>query len=274
MASGSTSTSKQTFEVEQKFIISDPTVIENQLKELGMRLSKKKVMVDWYFDTEPPTLSLRDVWLRYRSQEGENQRQWELKKGGSDVNMAGNGTTVYQEIEGNDAVHECLKILSSFTNEKPDATAASSSSAAAAATGFDGYSIPIFPDCEGKLYYLQQQLVPFSRIETQRSSWVNDDDDDDESSSSLTVDLDVSNFGYAVGEVEYVVAQKEDIPQAQQTIANFLKRLPLPKFDDDASQQQQKRPLSKLEHYLLQYRPDHFQLLHPGRDISKLLKDR
>lgn len=261
-------TTAAAYEVEQKFVISDDAApsIDNQLEKLGMKLSKKKVMVDWYFDTEPPILSLRDVWLRYRSN-NQGEGQWELKRGDDGDNTPGGGTTVYQEIEGDEAVKVCLKILSSMNdNDKSDKMPSSKSLSTTATTAseFDGYIIPDFPIVEEKYHCYLQRLVPFSRIETQRSSWV--DSNEESSSSSLAVDLDVSNFGYSVGEVEYLVKEKEDVQSAKEKINQFLIKL-LPDFDPTS---QERSPLSKLEHYLLKFRPDHLQLLNPGEDISKL----
>ena len=64
-------------EVEQKFAIADQVAIREKLQQMGMKPIKERQIIDWYFDLDPPVLSPRDLWLRYREVKGQ-QGQWEL----------------------------------------------------------------------------------------------------------------------------------------------------------------------------------------------------
>ena len=118
----------------------------------------------------------------------------------------------------------------------------------------DGYVIPHLP---GNEHY---GLIPFARIKTTRSSWskkVNSDN----SSNRLNVDIDCTDFGYMVGEVEIVVEREKDIIPAKETVA---KTIELISGDDEPT-----KILGKLEFYLIQNRKSHFDACVRGRSMRE-----
>jgi hypothetical protein len=228
MSSSSIPKLKQ-LEVEQKFPFSDQSDLEERLRREGFAPLKELTMVDWYFDRfvdddndavnnnsylELP-LVRRDHWLRYRETIIENGNgnggQWQLKRGGN----KGGGATVYEEIEGIQAVDIAHSVLKE--QQSPPL-----SSRTVTTLTFDGHPIPVLPipDCD---------VVPLARIVTHRAKWkqeeqhqppptkgnANVDDNKDFGSKqqkhhppsfpNLVVDLDTTPDGYAVGEVEAVV---------------------------------------------------------------------
>jgi hypothetical protein len=92
-------------------------------------------------------------------------------------------------------------------------------------------------------------LEPFCRLETNRTTWKYPHGD----STSLTVDLDRSNYGYMVGEVELVVDTKECVDEAQSRIDEFIRKL-IPEETADSPP-----AIGKLEHYLMFHRPEHYR---------------
>lgn len=217
-------------EVERKFVLSDmesTASIESKLVDLGMAKKEETFMVDWYFDLQVPTLTPLDNWLRYREVSG-NGASWQLKKG----QRHEGGVTVYEEVEGDEAVQQALSAIHWQTE----------TSSITPIAEYEGRQVPELPDptCG---------LLPFCRIETRRASWryLNGD------SSSIAVDLDVTNFGYMVGEVEIVVETKEEVQEARQKIEEFLRlHVPAPAANAETA-------VGKLEHYLMAHRPEFYQ---------------
>jgi hypothetical protein len=79
----------------------------------------------------------------------------------------------------------------------------------------------------------------------------------------LTVDLDRTDFGYRVGEVEIVVSDRQDVDAAWQDIATFLKEL-IP-TSNDVDQE----PLGKLELYLMKHRLDFYRACVQGGSMME-----
>jgi thiamine-triphosphatase len=270
--------SKQQFEIEQKFQIlssdRDNQAMEARLRQLNFKNKGTIRFVDWYFDSEDIALSTRDCWLRFR--EAENERHegvWQLKKGTSGGKIsASSSTTVYIEIEGKQAISTALAEL---TQGVP----LSSYVAEPMVVGSIGdYIIPELPDDGAK-----ELLAPFCRIVTTRSSWAfmgetNDDAipsnnnkadvgmDLNPSLVGLTVDLDCTDTGFAVGEVEAVVESESDIPQAKLRIQTLVDKLKTTRGSLEEAENPSNNggigdgpAIGKLEHYLMIHRPDHYK---------------
>ena len=90
----------------------------------------------------------------------------------------------------------------------------------------------------------------------------------------LVVDLDTTDFGYAVGEVEAVVQRPDQVPAARAAIAEFLDTLLLRLYDNDDEEQDDENhdhgdgdqapkaaAVGKLEYYLQTRRPDVYQIM-------------
>ncbi|XP_066483243.1 thiamine-triphosphatase [Tiliqua scincoides] len=77
----------------------------------------------------------------------------------------------------------------------------------------------------------------------------------------LSVDLDEADFGYAVGELEAVVGQEEDVPEALKRIQKLGCQLG---FDEKA------RIPGKMSAYLHKFRPAHYDALLQARRLQKV----
>ena len=120
----------------------------------------------------------------------------------------------------------------------------------------DGFPAPEIPG-ESSL-----GLTPFCRLETTRSSWIIDESATSTNVySGLKVDLDSTNTGHAVGEVEAVVENDKDIPGAQKLVHDLIAELCGGSNDGPA--------LGKLEHFLIHNRPDHYDLCVRSGVIKK-----
>jgi hypothetical protein len=229
-------------EVETKFAVLDGDEIEEKLLNLGMIKENDKTMVDWYFDLPAPNwiLTPQDCWLRFR--ETPKGSSWQLKRG---RNHEG-GATVYEEFEGMDAIEIALSILPKY-NDSIDLPITESDC--------DSYQVPKFPD--------PSNLVPFARIETRRSSW--EPKDKNSPYTGLIVDLDGTDFGYTVGEVETVVNSEEDVEAARQRVSQFVNFLA-----PDSAVTGDSPAIGKLEYYMVLNRQDQYEAcVHSGSIVSK-----
>ena len=213
-------------EVEQKFALTDSGDLEARLSGLGFKPDGKKTFVDWYFDTEDVRLTTQDCWFRFRDMGGNGE--WQLKRGCGE----NSASTVYNETEGDVAVSNALSLLEGNTRDEPSTKSEI----------FDGYSIPKIPGGENC------GLLPFCRLETTRSSWSAGGEYE-----NLVVDLDATNTGYGVGEVETVVGDAADIAEAKERVQSLISRITENISSDDEP------AVGKLEHYLINNRPEHYQ---------------
>lgn len=232
-----------TLEVEQKFALLDRNMqdIKARLSQAGFELDTVKEMVDWYFDVEGSVLTRHDCWLRYRqllSSDTDQTGQWELKRGQPKTiqskNEAGSTEsstlTVYEEIEGAAAVTTACSVP----------TSSSSFTTATSTSSFQDHLVP-------QLGVTNTGLEPFARIVTQRSTWKTTDKCKWE---NLLVDLDTTDFGYAVGEVERVVHRQEDVEAARTQVQALIVEI-CNGVSDPA--------VGKLEYFLKLNRPDMYQ---------------
>ena len=258
--SGSGGTKPAEIEVERKFSL-DPAsggtnlaVIEVRLASLRFRRSGVDVrFTDWYFDLPGPdwALSVRDCWLRYRDVTPTDKSNaprgvWQLKRGRRSLGRSEDSTTVYEEIEGEAAISAALAMIPADKDGREFAMIQ-------ADRGFGGYFggevVPSLPAGCG--------LVPFARFETTRSGWtipdIADGDAGDLSSQfhGLSVDIDSTDFGYAVGEVEAVVGREEEVSNAQNRIGSLTKQI----IGEGSYDHNGQSTPGKLETYLMQRNP-------------------
>lgn len=261
-------------EVEQKFLLvgyhpegnnaddkgaKNDNAIETRLTSLGFEKSgPPKTMIDWYYDLPTPhwTLTLQDQWLRYRQVEfvmsdGETKKKagWELKIGQRTIGDT-RQTTVYEEIEGDLAVHSAIKILNESSYGALDTPKKDIIT--------DKTLQPQFPaNCE------TSSLVPFARIETMRSSWSPSSRNvNNLNFVGLSIDLDVTDFGYAVGEVEAVVHSQDDVPLARERITSLISIINSTNGGHQTGEPASSTPIGKLEYFLMTARPDHYNALN------------
>jgi len=144
----------------------------------------------------------------------------------------------------------------------------------------DGYRIPKLPD---KSIECGIVLVPFARIKTTRSSWKmevktedngNDNGDNDnqnnnndstKQSKQLTVDIDATDFGHMVGEVEQVVNREEDVSASKEHIKEIISQIIGGQGSDHTP------VLGKLELYMIRNRKKHFDACVKGGSMKERL---
>lgn len=229
--------SKKCIEIEEKFPIHNLDETISKLNALGFEQFKDTVkFMDWYFDVPNDWLLCRsDCWLRYRhlgwDKEGNDDTRkgsWQLKKGRRDLTGVSSSTTIYEELEGDDAFELIEKMIPKMDlRPKEDAEMT-----------MDGYRIPILP----RAHVLQ----PFARIGSFRSSWKHAT-----MWENVVVDLDGTDFGHAVGEVEVVLDHdgNEEMKQAQDLIREIIAKL----IEDET---QNGSAMGKLETYLIAKKPE------------------
>lgn len=232
------------FEVEQKFALLDGIQsMEERLLKLGMTKSSETLMMDWYFDLPAPDwiLTPQDCWLRCR--ETPKGSVWQLKQGTQKQQQQHEGgATVYEEVEGEDAINIALSLLPA-TCTKPFNPP----------FHYESFLVPKLPKpCH---------LVPFARIETLRSRW--EPTETTSPYSRLVVDLDRTNYNYTVGEVEILVHTEDEVAAARRRIGEFVQLLlPSPSMDDNIG-------IGKLEYYMSRHCKAHYEACVRGGSIQK-----
>ena len=191
-------------------------------------------MVDWYFDFPSRyPLMRQDTFLRYRevldksAMKNNNSDQhaddctkinimgqWELKRGdhGSEEQSSSPRTTVYQEMVGEKAIAFVRDLLHS--NDEDFQNTAEHTPLQLKDSVQD---ISLLNEFKPNLPPGLPSVQPFARIVTHRSSWkvpvdgkrniAGEETKESWKYADLTVDLDETDFGHNVGEVEVLVPQ-------------------------------------------------------------------
>ncbi|KAL3944854.1 MAG: hypothetical protein SGBAC_001056 [Bacillariaceae sp.] len=222
------------YEVEEKFQLCDASMVESRLKKLGFVPSKQVKFVDWYFDTDKNELSLQDCWLRFRGKSNV-VGDWELKKAYKGTSK---GATVYEEIVGAEAISVAKKMLVKSGYKISEQRADDD----------NNFEAPPLPEFASDL-----PLQAFCRLATKRSSWQMDKEWPTQTHAGLSVDLDMTNTGFSVGEVEMVVDDKDQIKDANKRVQAMIAEL----MEGTASCEGP--AIGKLEHFLMIHRPDHYE---------------
>ncbi len=247
-------------EIEKKFCIPNEQSairLEQTLTSLGFTISHTEEFVDWYFDLPAPNwhFALNDCWFRYREKKVKVlnnwgwKGSWQVKRGNKEEGSRGNDSmTVYEEFQGEVAKklirdmilqQSCLSEVvgaSSETDSPPSSSTLNSN--------YDGHEVPYLAGAES--------LVPFARIETIRTCFEAANDNE---FSDLKVDIDKTNFGHMVGEVEAVVDDgsndKARVEATKEKISRLVDLI-LSKSELDCSVD----AIGKLEYYLINNRRD------------------
>ncbi|GAX20540.1 thiamine-triphosphatase [Fistulifera solaris] len=238
-------TTSSTIEIEEKFVV--PHDIEKRLMQWGFERQQCVEMTDWYFDTSSLQLLQKNMWLRCRQPEihgdADDISQWQIKIGQQSKRNSRNdlGTplmTVYVELEGISALEKAASCLS-----PPDIAAHGEGCFIDDNSEmFRNHTIPKIPN-----NMLSSQLLPFARIYTRRTSWTFLD---------VAVDLDETDFGHAVGEVEMVVEDETRVEAARTQVREWVAKLQ----DPAADTVEQAVAKGKLEYYLYHFRPNVYEL--------------
>jgi len=249
----STSASSE-LEIEKKFSIKDAKQVEQRLSSLGFEITHKENFVDWYFDLPAPYwhFSLQDCWFRYREKKVKVSMNnygwrgiWQVKKGTKqkeDEDIE-DGMTVYQEVKGKEAKELILNMLGDISASAIDNVSESTSSN----MKFD-HDIPHLEGAE--------RLVPFARLETFRTCYRSRSNED------LRVDVDTTDFGHQVGEVEAIlndsIADKEEIKKAKESISKLVDLISCRESETAAADESSMAAIGKLEYYLMKNHRDHY----------------
>lgn len=242
------------YEVEEKFAILDGSSSENLAdilqNKLGFTRSKGPVsFVDVYFDTPSFDLVRHDHWLRCRN------ATWQLKVGNPNKqqqskNTAASKATVYQEFQNDKALQIVQEFLSSQERRQHKSEEK--------LPILLGRSVP-FHDTDPAPHTVPTlpNLQPFAKISTTRTSWKRD---------AIAVDLDETDLGHAVGEVEVVVQNPSEIEMARGTVQGIVAQLLPPTSipgvgTPDPAAEPAPPVIGKLEYYLARNAPELYGLL-------------
>lgn len=270
---GMTPRPQEVWEIEKKFLMDNTT--ESKLEKMGFVANGAFTFDDWYVDVDggKPVdasnfpLLRQDCWLRWRQPSLPTAGgRWELKMGnttrttqqntdnnGPHQRNASDATTIFQELRGAEALHRAIELLGSgihhnhvMMKEDDGVTAGTFESR----TTPDNILLASFLHATREYKELIQRhcLWPFANITTTRTSWILEPHNNTGTSFRIQVDLDTTNTGYAVGEVEVCVYTAAEIAAARQSVQVLLDRLQSNGSVGPAS--------SKLEHFLVHNRPD------------------
>jgi adenylate cyclase class IV len=242
-------TKLSTVEIEEKFVV--PYDIEKRLMQWGFVRQQCVEMTDWYYDTPSLQLLQQNVWLRCRQPEkcgdADDISRWQIKVGQqNDINprddLVTPATTVYAEHEGVPGLEKAVSYLSSPDNlvQRHECPTFLDDSAEL----FRDHTIPKVPND-----MLSSQLVPLARIYTRRTSWLKKD-------PTIAVDLDETDFGHTVGEVEIVVEDDSRVDAARTQVREWAAKLQ----DPSDRTIEQSTAMGKLEYYLYLYRPNVYEV--------------
>lgn len=275
----------RTWEIEDKFAVVDEATsrIETKLVELGFVQQRTVTFTDWYFDCNATVtnsassfpLVRQDHWLRYR--QTTDNGMWQLKRGSKvggpgpqkgDVDAQTNSskveskagaddgsTTVYEEVEGDDALIQAVSSIHHLAkNKKHGDTALSLPLDAVHPTLTD----PVPWTRANQDLLLQYDLMPFAKFKTTRTSWVrhcasSSMDNGGATNHEMKVDIDRMDGGYVVGEVEICVQDENSIADARSQV-RLVKSLLI------GSDSCGTNAGAKLEHYLRLHNPAVLQL--------------
>ena len=247
--------------MEKKFRIPDEgsaARVERTLASLGFeRVGRGEEFVDWYFDLPAPHwhFSPRDVWIRYREKKisvanGWGWRgAWQVKRG-ERTTAAGreqresDGITVYEELQGRDAKVLILDMLSELVGTGTFDAALEKDASPALGSHYGGHDVPYLPGAE--------RLVPFARLLTMRTCYETKNDGE---FSNLKVDVDRTDFGHMVGEVEAVFGDisvdQSHVQAAKEKISKLVDLISSEGERDGST-------MGKLEYYLINNQRDHY----------------
>ncbi|KAL8589947.1 hypothetical protein ACOMHN_024034 [Nucella lapillus] len=159
---------------------------EEQLKSLGARLHKEKSFTDVYYDNDEFSIIVSDCWLRRRNDSWEAKVPLTPQKAGAIFSPA----SQYKEISNEREISRWLVDH----------------------LGMDrwmrGDPVDLLVQAAG--------LAEFAKFNTTRRSYT---------LPSCMVDLDLTDNGFQVGEIDVMAASPEELPQALQTISNVAAQL-------------------------------------------------
>ena len=236
---------KREIEVETKFHVENAEEIEQRLVNLGAKRLSVQSFTDSYYDSDNPHITLQDYWLRYRKCNIKGAGSWQLKKPAV-YKPTDRVTSIYEEVKGISAVEEALAVLDSSNMSERQSILV-------------GNDISLHLTADELV--AKHGLVCFAEFSTRRTGWIvanpiaaiGDDSSCHTHLRNLKVDLDGTDFGHSVGEVEAIVSDEDDIADARQTIDLLMKTLGVENSQGGNSVE------GKLHIYMRTNRPEHYQ---------------
>ena len=237
-------------EVEQKFSTEHLDAVHQRLGDIGFIPGKESKFMDWYFDNTDFNLCTQDCWLRFRHlSDSPDTGSWQLKKGRIISNHISSGrrSTIYEEMEGSDAIDVVEALLAAGAGKTKDVYLDDDDDSNAT---MDGYTIPQIPRLSG------YEMKAFARIVTIRSSWkciATDTESINQIYDCITVDIDGTDYGYTVGEVETVVTTDDEVNDAKEKVQQVIVEITGEESSGSSP------AIGKLETYLIKNRPDVYE---------------
>ena len=287
------STEKE-IEIEQKFAIShlSTSFIERKLKSLGFQpCGPMKRFTDTYIDVLNPTkisssydkasmigtLTVKyNHWFRYRElhtedgDESDKKGAFQLKRPPVYAAKKKDGNNKDEENNDETTISQNLTIYEELTNEL--AIQAVQSILHLEDANEESSRNKGDPEVESavKIPKVLQKynLVPFASFETRRSSWTLARSSKDKHISrtqpinDLKVDIDGTDFGYMIGEVEIIVRDESEINEAKDHIQKLI--LELTSINDDTNNdtksigKTEAPAYGKLETFMMEHCPEHY----------------
>lgn len=231
-------------EVEQKFSTANLDEVQSKLLQMKFEPKGSNVQfMDWYFDSPDLQLCTKDCWLRFRHPTNAPQKgSWQLKRGktsnGLDFTGSSGSSTVYEELEDDDALDLAESMLKESTVQEK------TSEGSEQCEKLNGFLVPDLSRLR------EYRMEPIARIETIRSSWASSNLNSDPVYQGITIDLDGTDYGYTVGEVEIVVQSNDEVEEARGRVKLVIEEI----CGNNSS-----RALGKLETYLIENRPEVYE---------------
>lgn len=247
-------------EIEKKFAITDAKKLEATLSSLGFEVTRREEFADWYFDLPAPHwhFSLNDCWFRYREKKIKIVNNygwkgtWQVKRGQKDKDEEqrdNDGMTVYEELQGKDAKKLILDMLADLSNGVTITKSEDADTQQQTSPLDFGHDVPYLAGAE--------RLVPFARLETFRTCYENKQGGE---FANLKVDVDKTDFGYMVGEVEAVLDGEntaQEVDAAKDSIRKLVDLISS-ESQKDSDDDTNMIARGKLEYYLINNHRYHY----------------
>ncbi|XP_040567784.1 thiamine-triphosphatase isoform X3 [Lepeophtheirus salmonis] len=182
-------------EVERKFNV--PDCYESLMERHGfknmMGFERDEELCDIYYDSDRYDLMKEDYWLRWRNGD------WELKY---PVGVHPTGSTLYHETSN---VRDIVSKLQILIPQKNNQSVRNST---------------IFNNIGD--FICNQILHKFAELKTKRRHYQKD---------NVNIVVDETNWGYKVGEIEMVVKEKSEVPEASKKIDSIARQLNFKKLN-------------------------------------------
>lgn len=217
-------------EIERKFIFDQDS--EYKLLQNGAKLVEQLSFSDVYYDNQSHDLIVNNYWLRCRD------GQWQLKCPPTDTqDLEYLCTLQYAEYDQPSDILKQVKYVLAKSHRLRESTSGGSTeqvkpdnlttrftsgdqlqeSGVQSHTPLDEILKNDSGDNELKIFLRRNDFKPFANFRTKRTKYRVGDD--------ITVDLDVADFGYSVGEIEVMVKTGQPREEAFKKINDFAQKL-------------------------------------------------